>query len=64
MTDDQPIVLAPGEGRAYDIGPMRGVFKADGEETGDAYCVSEWSVEPGGDGPGRTRTRATSSSSS
>ena len=31
---------------------MRGVFKADGEETGDAYCVSEWSVEPGGDGPG------------
>ena len=46
------IVLGPGEGRAYEWGAMRGVFKADGEETGDAYCVSEWSVEPGGDGPG------------
>jgi mannose-6-phosphate isomerase-like protein (cupin superfamily) len=31
---------------------MRGVFKADGEETGDRYCVSEWSVEPHGTGPG------------
>ena len=27
---------------------MRGVFKADE----DAYCASEWSVEPGGSGPG------------
>ena len=46
------IVLGPGEGRAYEWGAMRGVFKADGEETGDAYSVSEWSVLPGGDGPG------------
>ena len=43
---------APGEGRAYALGAMRGVFKADGPETGDAYCASEWSVEPGGTGPG------------
>jgi mannose-6-phosphate isomerase-like protein (cupin superfamily) len=49
---DKPIVLAPGAGRAYAIGPMRGVFKADGPETGDRYCVSEWSVEPGQPGPG------------
>jgi mannose-6-phosphate isomerase-like protein (cupin superfamily) len=49
---DDVIVLGPGEGRAYEIGPMRGVFKADGVETGDRYCVSEWSVEPGCDGPG------------
>jgi mannose-6-phosphate isomerase-like protein (cupin superfamily) len=31
---------------------MRGVFKADGPETGDRYCVSEWSVEPGKPSPG------------
>lgn len=49
---DAPIVLGPGEGRAYAIGPMRGIFKADGPETGDRYCVSEWSVEPGEPGPG------------
>jgi mannose-6-phosphate isomerase-like protein (cupin superfamily) len=42
------IILPPGGGRAYAIGPMRGVFKADEE----AYCASEWSVEPGGTGPG------------
>ena len=52
MTDEQPIVLGPGEGRVYEFGPMRGVFKADGAETGDRYCVSEWSVAPGGAGPG------------
>jgi mannose-6-phosphate isomerase-like protein (cupin superfamily) len=46
--DDDVIVLGPGEGRAYSIGPMRGVFKADH----DACCVSEWSVEPGRGGPG------------
>lgn len=49
---DEPIVLPPGAGRTYDLGPMRGVFKADGNETGDRYCVSEWSVEPGEQGPG------------
>jgi mannose-6-phosphate isomerase-like protein (cupin superfamily) len=42
------IILPPGEGRAYAIGAMRGVFKADEE----AYCASEWSIEPGGTGPG------------
>ena len=52
MNDDEPIILAPGAGRAYSIGPMRGVFKADGAETGDRYCVSEWSLEPEGAGPG------------
>lgn len=48
----EPIILAPGGGRAYELGPMRGVFKADGPETGDRYCVSEWSVEAGRSGPG------------
>lgn len=52
MTRDEVIVLAPGAGRDYAFGAMRGVFKADGEETGDAYCASEWSVAPGSEGPG------------
>jgi mannose-6-phosphate isomerase-like protein (cupin superfamily) len=47
-----PIVLPPGGGRGYDLGPMRGVFKADGPETNDRYCVSEWAIEAGGSGPG------------
>ena len=48
----EPIVLPPGQGRANDLGPMRGVFKADGPETQDRYCASEWSVEPRQPGPG------------
>jgi mannose-6-phosphate isomerase-like protein (cupin superfamily) len=43
-----PIIVPPGGGRAYELGAMRGVFKADE----DRYCVSEWSVEPGQPGPG------------
>jgi mannose-6-phosphate isomerase-like protein (cupin superfamily) len=31
---------------------MRAVFKADGEETDDRYCVSEWWLEAGEPGPG------------
>ncbi len=49
---DEPIVLPPGGGRAYDVGALRGVFKADGRETGDRYCASEWSLAPGAPGPG------------
>jgi mannose-6-phosphate isomerase-like protein (cupin superfamily) len=45
---DEAIVLGPGEGRAYVIDAMRGVFKADHED----YTASEWSVEPGAGGPG------------
>ena len=51
-TGSDVIVLGRGAGREYAFGAMRGVFKADGAETGDAYCVSEWSVAPGGAGPG------------
>jgi mannose-6-phosphate isomerase-like protein (cupin superfamily) len=49
---DQPIFLPPGAGRAYDAGPMYAVFKADGAETDDRYCVSEWWLEAGQPGPG------------
>jgi mannose-6-phosphate isomerase-like protein (cupin superfamily) len=51
-TAEQVIFLAPGEGRHYDAGPMHAVFKADGEETADRYCVSEWWLGAGEPGPG------------
>ncbi len=57
MSDDA-IILAPGAGRTYTIGAMSGTFKADGAETGDRYCVSEWTVEPGEAGPGAHRHEA------
>jgi mannose-6-phosphate isomerase-like protein (cupin superfamily) len=47
-----PIILRPGEGRAYDMGGMRAVFKADEGETGAAYSISEWWLEPQTNGPG------------
>jgi mannose-6-phosphate isomerase-like protein (cupin superfamily) len=46
------IFLAPGGGRHYDAGPMHAVFKADGPESEDRYCVSEWWLEAGEPGPG------------
>jgi mannose-6-phosphate isomerase-like protein (cupin superfamily) len=46
------IFLAPGAGRHYDAGPMHAVFKADGPESEDRYCVSEWWLEAGEPGPG------------
>jgi len=48
----EAIVLPPEGGRSYDAGPMHAVFKADGAETGDRYCVSEWWLEAGRPGPG------------
>jgi mannose-6-phosphate isomerase-like protein (cupin superfamily) len=36
------VVLGPGEGRPYDMGGMRAVFKADGDESAGRYNVSEW----------------------
>ncbi|WP_119270071.1 cupin domain-containing protein [Taklimakanibacter deserti] len=48
----KPIFLRPKQGRGYDCGTMRAVFKADGIETGDRYSVSEWWLEPNSKGPG------------
>ncbi len=36
----QPIVLAPGEGRAYPMGRISALVKADGPETESRYSVS------------------------
>jgi mannose-6-phosphate isomerase-like protein (cupin superfamily) len=48
----RPVVLGPGEGRAYPMGPLSAVFKADGEETGQGYSISEWWLDPHTKGPG------------
>lgn len=47
-----PIVLPAGGGRSYACGPMHAVFKADGDETGNRYSVSEWTVAPRSAGSG------------
>jgi mannose-6-phosphate isomerase-like protein (cupin superfamily) len=46
------IYLPHGSGRAYSLGRMQSVFKADGEETKDTYSISEWWLDPGTPGPG------------
>ena len=47
-----PSVLAPGEGRAYNLGTMSGVFKADEDETAATYSIAEWWLDPHSQGPG------------
>ena len=48
----KPVVLAPGQGRAYPMGRISAVFKADGPETESRYAVSEWWLQPRTQGPG------------
>lgn len=55
MSDSEhlrPIVLGPGEGRAYAMGTMNAVFKADEAETASTYSISEWFLGPHSSGPG------------
>lgn len=57
MTHDEavprvPVVLGANEGRSYDMGRIRAVFKADGDETAGRYSISEWRLEPRTTGPG------------
>nr|WP_298105193.1 cupin domain-containing protein [uncultured Shinella sp.] len=51
-TETDVLFLRPGEGRTYALGRMNAVFKADHGETDNAYCVSEWWLEPRTSGPG------------
>ena len=48
----KPLILKPGEGRAYPMGRIGAVFKADGTETASRYSISEWWLEPHTQGPG------------
>jgi mannose-6-phosphate isomerase-like protein (cupin superfamily) len=50
--DRRPVVLGPGEGRAYPMGCLSAVFKADGAETRQMYSISEWWLDPHTKGPG------------
>jgi len=47
-----PIVLGPGEGRAYPMGRIAAIFKADESETKSGYSISEWWLEPHTQGQG------------
>src|SRR5205823_6101530 len=47
-----PVLLSPGAGRPYAMGGMSAVFKADGDDTGGRYNVSEWWLDPHTLGPG------------
>jgi len=51
-TGRRPVVLGPGEGREYPMGPLSAVFKADGAETAQRYSISEWWLDPHTKGPG------------
>lgn len=51
-TASEIVILDPEQGRAYDMGRIRSVFKADGRETGSKYAISEWWLEPHTKGPG------------
>ena len=46
------MIVPPEAGRAYPMGRMRAVFKADGAESRGLYSVSEWWLEPRTRGPG------------
>ncbi len=48
----EPVLLGQGQGRAYSMGRISAVFKADGAETQSRYSISEWWVEPHTQGPG------------
>ncbi len=50
-TELKPLVLNPGDGRAYPMGRMSAIFKADLEETNSTLSVSEWWLEPNTEGP-------------
>ena len=47
-----PVILGPGAGRAYPMGRISALFKADGDETANRYSISEWWLEAHTQGPG------------
>lgn len=51
-SDRKPLIVRPDQGRKYDMGRMRAVFFADGDETAARYSISEWWLDPRTRGPG------------
>ena len=47
-----PIFRAAGDGRRYDMGPIRATFVADREDGVTAYSMSTWRLDPHTTGPG------------
>jgi hypothetical protein len=58
----EAVLLEPGQGRAYPMGRIGAVFKADGAETQNRYAISEWWLAPHTQGPGPTPIPKTTSS--
>jgi mannose-6-phosphate isomerase-like protein (cupin superfamily) len=52
MSTREAVILEPGQGRAYPMGRIGAVFKADGTETDERYTISEWWLDPHTKGPG------------
>jgi quercetin dioxygenase-like cupin family protein len=50
-TGERVIFVPPGGGRVYEQGGFRGAIKVNDEESGGRQCFSEWTVDPGDDGP-------------
>jgi quercetin dioxygenase-like cupin family protein len=48
---ERVIFIPPGGGRVYEQGGFRGAIKVDDEESRGRQCFSEWTVDPGDDGP-------------
>lgn len=46
-----PAIIPPGAGRAYPMGRLLAIFKADLEQTDSRYSISEWVIEPRSLGP-------------
>ncbi len=51
QSKSKPMIVAPGDGRVYDAGRIKAVFKADLGETAERFSVSEWWLEPRTLGP-------------
>lgn len=52
VSESDVLELGPGQGRAYSMGRMRAVFKADHDESGSRYALSEWWLQPHCNGSG------------
>jgi quercetin dioxygenase-like cupin family protein len=50
-TRERVIFVPPGGGRVYEQDGFRGAIKVDDEESDGRQCFSEWTVDPGEDGP-------------
>jgi mannose-6-phosphate isomerase-like protein (cupin superfamily) len=48
----EAVILGPEQGRAFPMGRIAAVFKADGVQTQNRYAISEWWLDANTQGPG------------